>query len=259
MKKFKWVFMPAMLVFAFPGLAWTYSYETALADFNAGRFDQAVVEGRRLETSAGFTLALRAELVLIQYLYQPETRMTAIERAVKDGEHALLLDPDNSEAKLNLGIIVGLRGKFKRSISDGKRSRELIEAALEAMPDNDWALGAMAGWNAEIIFQAGRIPGRLIFGARRERALQLFQEALEKGPDNLTIRAAYIRALLKLYPEAMKRDIDEQMALILNATPANALEQIMQRQMKVIKAAMEAGDEEKLALYLDEQMALELD
>jgi len=256
MKKLTSVFILILLLAATPGVVHANSYDGALANFYAGDFDRAVAEGRSLETSAGYTVALRAQLVLIQYLYQPNLRMEAIERALADGEKALLLDPENFEAKLNLGIIFGLRGKYNRSIKDGLRSYDLLLEAVNAQPENDWMLGAMGGWHAEIIFEAGRIPGRLIFGAKRKKAMEYFEAAIEYGPDNLTIRAAYIRALLKLFPEAMKTVIDENMSFILIATPANALEMIMQRQIKQIKAAIDAGDQKTLALYLDEEMAL---
>lgn len=237
-------------------LAFTQTYEDVEALFDAGDFEQTAEAGRALETSDGYALAVRAQLVLIQYIYQPDVRLAAVDRAIKDGEKAILLDPSNLEAKLNLGVIIGLRGKFMNSISDGKRSRELFEEGLEMAPENSWALGILASWHGETIYQTGKILARMIFGARRKISLELFAKTMEVEPDNLTIRAAYIRTLIKLNRKTFRALIAENIAYMEKAEPKNALERLMKKQIRQIKAAMETGNNSRLDILLDEAVPL---
>ena len=228
------------------------SYQDALELYNAGKFEAAVTAGREAGTPEGLTLAVRGQLVLIQYIFDEKDRTAAINRAIEDSETALALDPENIEAILNLGIIYGLRGRYEKSISDGKKSRDLLKRALKASPTNSWALGSLASWHAETIFQAGRLPAWVIFGAGRKRAFSLFARAAKLEPENLTIRAAYVRALLKVGDKKHNRLVNDNIEYILNAPAVNALEQMMKDQIRQIKKAIETNDDESLELLLDE-------
>ena len=238
-------------------LAVAQGYDEIEALFNNGDFEQTVEQGRALGTSEGLTLALRGQLVMIQYLYKPEDRMAAIERAIEDGRQSVVLDPENVEAKINLGIIIGLRGKPTKSMSDGNESRALFEEALEMEPENSWALGTVASWHAETLYQGGFLA-RLAMGARKKIAWALFEQAMKVEPGNLTIRAAYVRAMLKLKPKKFATAIREHMDYILTADADNMLERLMQEQIRQIDLALASGDKERLELLLDEAIPLEL-
>ena len=228
------------------------SFQEALDLYNAGKFELAVAKGRNAHTADGLALAVRGQLVLIQYIFEEGDRTNAINRAIEDGEAALAMDPENQEAILNLGIIYGLRAKYETSISDGKKSRGLLKMAHKNSPNNSWALGALASWHAETIYQVGRIPAWAIFGADRKKAFSLFAKAIEAGPDNLTIRAAYIRALLKIGDKKHKKLAASQIDYVLGAKPVNVLEQLMVNQVWQIKTALDLKDKGELELLLDE-------
>lgn len=225
--------------------------------FNNGQFAEAVIEGRDLGTAEGYVLAARSQLVLILYLTSPAERDGAINQAIRDGEAALALDNGNVEAMVNLGVAFGLRGKEEQSISDGKRSRDLLKKAVQMAPDNSWAIGALASWHAETVYQAGRLPASIIFGADRKSARSLFARAVLADPENLTIRAGYVRALLKLDEnnrKDLKKDtalINENIAYILKSEPANALEEIVKLQIREIKTALDNGDGQRLKMLLE--------
>ena len=238
--------------------AFGQSYDGVEALFNAGDFEQTITQGRAMGTSAGLTLALRGQLVLIQYVYEPEDRMAAIEQAINDGQKAVALDPDNVEAKINLGIAVGLRGKPNKSVFDGKESRRLFEEALAMSPENSWALGTLASWHAETVHQAGFLAARFVMGARKKNAWALFEEAMEHEPGNLTIRAAYVRALMKLNPKKHDDLIRAHMDYILAAPADNALERLMKEQIRQIDHALAGGDKDELELLLEEAVPLEM-
>lgn len=251
--------LPILVCFFFGGFqpAQAETYETVLTLFNNGQFAEAVAEGRELGTAEGYVLAARSQLVLIQYMTAQAERDGAIAQAIKDAEMALALESENIEAMINLGSAFGLRGKYRKSIADGKRSRDLLKKAAQMAPDNSWALGALASWHAETIYQAGRIPALIIFGANRKSVRSLFARAVLSDPENLTVRAGYVRALLKLDEnnrKDVKKDnalINENIAYILNSEPANALEAIVKQQIGEIKTALDTGDRQRLEVLLD--------
>lgn len=232
--------------------------DEVLALYTEGRFTEAMEKGRALGTVDGLNLAVRSQFILIQYTYDPKLRRSVIERAMVDARKAYDMDPDNLEATTNLGIIIALRGKYERSISDGRESRDLFRKAVEMGPEDSWALGALASWHADIIDQAGFIIGRLIFGAKKKKAYEFFDRAIKAEPGNLTIRAAYVRALLKLKPKKFAVIIQENMDYILKSQADNVLESLMKEQIRQIRIAMDNNDQERLELLLDEAVSLEL-
>lgn len=245
-----------VLLLGFSPPAAAQTYDDALARFDNGDFEGAVAAGRALGTGEGYTLAVRGQLVLIQYIYDAARRAAAIERAIADGRKALAMVPDSVEARVNLGIAIGLKAKQNRSVSEGKEARDLFREAVEMDPDSAWTLGTLGAWHGETIYQAGLIPARLIMGARRKHAYALFEAALESDPGNLTIRAAYVRTLLKLKPEKFAATIEQNIRYILEAEPDNALEELMQEQIRQIELALISDDEKRLEQLLEEAVVI---
>ncbi|MEE8295713.1 MAG: hypothetical protein V3R64_08370 [Sphingomonadales bacterium] len=254
MKKFA-----VLLVFLLgPFPAFSQTLEDVQDFYDSGQFERAVEAGRSLGTLEGLTIGIQAQLVLVQYIYDPEKRLSALNRAIEDSDKAEKIDPENVEVLVGRGILIGLRGRYERSIGDGKESERLFLRAIEIDPNQSWALGAMGSWHAETLAEAGSIAGRLIFGAKRKLAWEYFKRALEAKPDNIAIRAAYIRALLKIKPKKNNEAILENFDYVLNAHPKNALERLMKEQVRQIKEAFYRGDRKKLKLLLNEAVPLEM-
>lgn len=223
-----------------------------------GKFEEAVTLGRKMGDAEGLKFALRAQLVLAQYIYEPEKRLKAIETAIKDADKAEAMAPEDVEFLISKGILIGLRGRYNRSISDGKEAYGLFLRALDIDPDQSWALGAAGSWNAETLAEAGSVAGHLIFGAKKKVAWEYFSKSLEVDPDNLAIRAAYIRAMFKIKPKKNFGVILENFEYVLNAKPKNALERIIQEQIRQIKEAYYKGDTDRLKLLLNEAVPIEM-
>ncbi|HXV74057.1 MAG TPA: hypothetical protein VD713_04945 [Sphingomonadales bacterium] len=249
-----WIIAAALLTFAFPAPAATV--EEVLALFDSGHFEAAAAAGRAEGSQEGLMLAVRSELVLIQYIYEPKRRSTAIDRAIADAEKALAMNKNKVEALINLGVAIGLRGRNARSAGDGKEARRLFERALLLEPNNSWALGVLATWHGETLYEAGFFAGRFVMGAKKKAAFTLFERAMKEDPDNLPIRASYIRTLLKLKPENFAQTAEANVRYLLAQPPRNALDRILQEQIRRIEAARKAGDEAALTLLLEEAVPL---
>jgi len=232
------------------------SVEEVLSLFDSGRFEEAVAMGRAEGSQDALLLAVRSELVLIQYIFEPLHRKAAIEAAIVDARKALAMNGAKVEALINLGVAVGLRGRLERSVADGKEARALFERALLLEPENSWALGVLATWHGETLYEAGFFAGRFVMGAKKKAAFTLFERALAADPDNLPIRASYIRTLLKLKPDKFAETIAVQVRTLLAQPPRNALDRILQEQIRRIESARKRGDDAALKLLLDEAVPL---
>jgi len=210
-----------------------------------------------LGTVKGLKFALRAELVLAQYIYKPEARLASIEKGLEDADKAMEMAPNDVEIIISTGILVGLRGRYNQSISDAKEAARLFEKAIEIDPNQSWALGALGSWHAETIAEAGVIAGHLILGAKKKLAWEYFDRAIGVEPENLAIRAAHVRALFKIKRKKNTEEIKKNIAYILSQPAKNALEKILKEQIRQIDAAWKAGDEKTLKLLLDEVVSLE--
>lgn len=255
MKKFA-VFL-VFLLGPFP--AFSQTLEEVQGFYDEGKFEMAVKAARSLGTLEALTIGIQAQLVLVQYFYAPDQRLAALNRALEDSDMAEKIDPENVEVLLSRGILIGFRGRHERSIADGKESERLFLKAIEIAPNRSWALGAMGSWHAETLAEAGSITGRLIFGARRKLAWYYFNRALEAEPDNLAVRAAYIRALLKIKRKQNEDAIRENFEYVLNGHPKNALERLMKEQVRQIKEAFYGGNREKLKSLIYETAPLEME
>ena len=247
-----------ILLFMAPGWALAQELPDVEKLYIDGKFEKAVALGQKLQTLEGLQYALRSKLVLVQYVYPPEIRLDEINTAISEAEAAREKFPDDVELMISTGILTGLRGRYEKSIKDGKRARELFEMAIAADPGQAWALGALGSWHAETIYEAGAVAGRLIMGAKKKLAYQYFDLSLEADSENIAIKAAYIRGLLKLKPKQLAGKLRVLIQEVKNATPKNALERILQEQIRQIETAWKAGEEEKLKTLLDEGVPLEM-
>ena len=253
--KIAWI-VGLVLLSAVSAPARSATVDEVLGLFDSGRFEEAVTAGRSEGSQNGLLLAIRSELVLIQYLYEPVHRKAAIERAIADARKALVLNDRKVEALINLGVAIGLRGRLERSAADGKEARVLFDRAVQLEPHNSWALGVLATWHGETLYEAGFFAGRFVMGAKKKAAFTLFEQALAEDPDNLPIRASYIRTLLKLKPDKFAETIAVNVRYLMAQPPRNALDRILQEQIRQIEAARKRGDETALRLLLDEAAPL---
>ena len=123
---------------------------------------------------------------------------------------ALALNPDSVDARLQLAVVYGMRGRraslaeaFARNYAP--RGRRLIDEALALAPDSAEAEAVLGAWHLEIIRRSGRV-GALAYGARVEQGIAAFERALQLPDLPLDLRSvetgrAHLRARVRLHRE----------------------------------------------------------
>src|SRR5262249_25515990 len=128
---------------------------------------------------------------------EPDARI--VDRASKDAEAALRLDPGHEEGKLQLAIALSLKSRTMGLIDAwsagyGDKGRDLANQVLAKDPNNFYAHGFLAVWNIEVRHRGGAI-GAAFLGASLKEARHQYDEAARLAPDDVGIHWQYGRAL----------------------------------------------------------------
>jgi hypothetical protein len=201
------------------------------ARFSRGEYLEAA---RQAEASAGADdLAFAARALLAHCMTGASDPDTAIvDRASRDAEAALKLDPGHEEGQLQLAIALSLKSRALDVLDAwskgyGEKGRKLALAVLAKDPDNYYASGFLAVWNVEVRRRGGSV-GAGIMGASVKSGRQYYAEAARLAPDDVGIHWQYGRALVAL---DAKQYGDEASNVLTRALAANAgdhVETVMQ-------------------------------
>ena len=217
--------------------------------YDAGNFAGAEELSEGLETTDGYALAAKSALVLARYYTAEEHRIPVVERAMAHAKKALELKPDNLEAHLHLAIAHGYRGRITRNPADARRSKNLIQAALEINPENPWALASFAGWHGEVSHRAGGFMGSLMFGASSKKSRQLFRDAIRYEPRNGAFRLGFAKMLLRTQKVKWRNTAETHLNACQDIEATTAFEAIVQHECKQLRAAI--TDKDVLKKLLD--------
>jgi len=96
-----------------------------------------------------------------------------VERASRNAEAALKLEPGHEEGRLQLAIALSFKSRRMDVMAAwtsgyGEKGRKLAEDVLKADPSNFYALGFLAVWNIEVERRGGSL-GTWAMGARLDK------------------------------------------------------------------------------------------
>lgn len=237
-------------------------FAAAEALYNAGEFEATLAAARALNTPDGFALASRTGLVLMRYFVPPGERPAAIASALTDARRALEMDPKHLEGNLQAAISIGYRGKLRRSIGDARAGKKYIDTALLHHPDSAWAKAVLGGWHGEVVMEAGRFFAGMLFGAKRNRAVQHFRAGLAIEPENIAIRTGFAITLLRFNRSRFEKEAIELLSgtIALDAeytaenaaenTRENALDEMLVNQSRDLLGALQEGRREDMKALL---------
>ncbi|WP_395645874.1 hypothetical protein [Terricaulis sp.] len=217
--------------------------EAALRLYAAGDFLAAADLADDRETAASLSFASRA--LMAQCATAPsrsdlDTWLARAERAARD---ALELDPQSVDARLQLALVYGARGR-RASLTQAfagryaPRGRALIDEALALEPRNARAHALLGAWNLEVLRRGGRF-GAVTYGASYRAGAAEFERAMALAPDDPTIPLHYAFALLELNAA---QNADRAAALLRRAAglrPRDALERFVTRTAQRIARTLE--------------------
>jgi len=230
-------------------LAQTASAHPTSADL-AGKFARGeyMTAALAAETAAGADdMAFAARALLAQCMTgSSEPDLTLVERAQRDAEAALKIDPGHEEGRLQLAIALSLKSRNMDAMAAwgagyGEKGKKLAEEVLRSDPRNFYAHGFLAVWNVEVERRGGGV-GAWMLGASLEAARRHYDAARALAPDDVGVHWQYARALAALDLNRYWNDVDAALTRAVAATAADHVEQVMQARAKQLLEALEAGN-----------------
>lgn len=225
----------------------------AVEAFDAGRFAEAVTNGRKEGTAQSLLVAGRAVSTIAAY--QTTDRKLVREQllqAERDFDAALALQPGNLDALLQKAIAAGYRAKLENNIGLAKQTRKDFETILAKRPNDALALGAMGGWHGESVATLGKLLAGVALGARQGESLRFYEMAMASPGADPAVPVFYATTLLNLSEDnAPKAKALLQRAA--RARPNDGFERLMQQHARAILAPLEKGDvagAQKMAMRL---------
>jgi tetratricopeptide (TPR) repeat protein len=196
------------------------------------------------EAAAGADdLAFAARALLahcITGLTLPDPSM--VQRAVKNAEAALRLDPQHEEGRLQLAIALSLKSRDMDvmaawSAGYGEKGKKLAEEVLKADPGNFYAHGFLAVWNLEVARRGGGV-GAWMLGASAESGRKHYEQARALAPDDVGVHWQYARALAALDLRGKMEEVRAALHRALAAAASDHVELVMQARAQQLSDAL---------------------
>jgi tetratricopeptide (TPR) repeat protein len=179
-------------------------------------------------------------------------QLSLVERAARNAEQALRLDPRHEEARLQLAIALSLKGRDMPLVDAwrarlGERAASLAKAVLRDHPRNHYAHGLLAVWNIEVRRRGGAL-GASVMGASVEKGREHYRIAAELAPDDVGLHWSYARALAALNVGDHRTEIKAALAAAAQAGAQDHVERVMQERAAALSEALAHDPEAAQAL-----------
>jgi tetratricopeptide (TPR) repeat protein len=212
--------------------------------FTRGDYMEAAKEA---EAAAGADdLAFAARALLAHCMTGTEEPDAGIvDRASKDAEAALKIDPRHEEGQLQLAIALSLKSR-RMDVLDawskgyGDKGRRLANQVLKDDPRNFYAHGFLAVWNVEVRRRGGSF-GAGMMGASLKSAREHYEKARSLAPDDVGIHWQFGRALAALDAEKYGNEAAKALARAMAANVGDHIETVMQERAAALAQALK-GD-----------------
>lgn len=203
----------------------------AWVHFHNGNFQEAAQVGLAAG-GAGITAANKATSIYANYLEKKEkTRLELFMQVAEQAQAQAQAEPKNANAWYWHAYALG---RYSQGISVakalaqglGSKIRESLEKAISLSPNHADAHIALGAFHAEVIDKVGALIGGMTYGAKKDKGLKLFQEAMRLNPDSAIAMIEYANALVMLEGD---RKMAEATALYEKAAafkPQDAMEQL---------------------------------
>jgi len=174
-------------------------------EISKGQFEAAYLLAEKSDTAEG--LALAAESLLSEIMLgEAEKNKKQAKRAKKLAEAALEIDPTHQNARLQFAIADGFITRETGNVSAWmkklpQKTYQTIQDYRRDYPDDVRGDALLGAWHLAIVRKAGEDNANKWFDASIEDGQALFEQALEKAPNDIVIGVNYAFALIVLDEE----------------------------------------------------------
>lgn len=167
-----------------------------------------------------------------------------VDRASKNAEAALGMNPTHDEGRLQLAIALALKSRAMDPMDAwnagyGEKGRKLATDVLKSNPDNHYAHGFLAVWNIEVRRRGGSI-GAAFMGASVKEARRQYEQAVRLAPDNVGIHWSYGRALVALNAKEYSAEANKALSAAMSASADDHVEHVMQERARLLAETLKS-------------------
>ena len=224
----------------------------AVSLYASGQYLAAADSAEAHSNPASLAFASRALMAACVTATDPGRIGAWLDQAESNARDALRLDAESVDARVQLALIYGVRGR-RASVAQAiarhyaPRGRRLLEEALAREPDNAWAHALLGAWHLEVLRRGGA-AGAAVYGARLSSGIAEFERARALAPNDSMIALHYAVALIELDPEAHAQRAGGLLAEVANTAPRDAFEAHAQRAARRVARALDEDGPEAAEL-----------
>jgi hypothetical protein len=235
----------SLLVFATPAPAAT-PYDI----YAAGHYADAIKAGTAANNATGYLTAARA--VLADATTRPRPCLDCLRRAEDFARKSVALDPRLADAHVYLAVAMGYEARvvgpvWARAHNYPGQAKAELDRALALDPHSPWALGALGGWNVEIVRTGGDTLANWLYGATVDKGVAAFAAAFKSAPDNLSVRYQYALSLCGYDADRFNHEIKDAFTRIAKEKPATAYEALARARAAELASLLAKGDRDVFA------------
>ena len=199
--------------------------------FHQGHFEQAAAIGWEAGLH-GLAVACKATCTHANYLEESEKRRQEFYQEVAQRAQAIATEhPDHVPAHYWNAYALG---RYSQGISVAKalaqglgvRIKQSLQTTMTLQPTHADAHLALATFQAEVIDKVGALIGAMTYGARKETALDLFEQALVLNPHSAQVWIEYANGLVMLEGSSRLDDATRHYEKASQLEPLDASERL---------------------------------
>jgi len=213
--------------------------------YATGHYEEAMKAGSAAGTASGYTVAARAALA--DATTRPAPCLDCLHHAEQLARKAIETDPRMADGHVYLAVAMGYEARivgpvWARAHNYPGQAKDELDAALALDPKSPWALGALGGWNVEIVRTGGDSLASWLYDASVDKGLAAFAAAFKSAPDNLSVRYQYALSLSGYDADRFRHEIEDAFARIAKEKPATAYESLAKSRAAELAALLKGGD-----------------
>ena len=235
----------AALLLFLPLSALAATTDEIFALYAKGDYEQAEREGEASHTAPGLAIAARA--VLADAVLRETPCLPCLERAESLSRQAIAADPHYAFGQVWLAVALGYQARIIGSVkarmnNSPAQSKAALETAISDDPKNAFAVSALGGWHIEIVRGGGAFLGGLVYGAKEQQALALFDRAIQLAPGNVAVHYQIALSLAGFNSGKYHARIASELRASLAAVPQTAYEKKIQARAQELSGLMNQDD-----------------
>ncbi len=235
-------------VLALISVAHAKTIDEAKAAYAQGRFAEAARIGESLGTSQGFALSAMSLSVHANHIAKEGEKKELLEHAVTLARKAVLSDPGNADAHLQLARAIGRRaetvGVFEAA-GEAEKIRESTENALRINPKLVAAHLSLGRWHSELVGAMGSFMARTVYGARKKDGIASFERALVLAPNAKDVPLQYALGLIALDDYQYREKARDLLTRAIGLPAKDAYERILHIEaVEVLNSLNESDDDD---------------